>query len=435
MSTVNASPAADLVASAHTPLAHWGAFFRDLHEHPELSFQEVRTAGIFAESLRTSGFEVTENVGVTGVVGVLRNGDGATVMLRADMDGLPVLEETTLPYRSRAVQTDPDGTEVAVMHACGHDMHVASLAAAADILAGAASQWRGTLVVIGQPAEELARGARAMLADGLFTRFPRPDIVLGQHVGPFPVGLVGHSPGLLMSATTTVNVTIFGQGGHGSMPSVTIDPVVAAAYAITRLQTIVARETSADDPVVVTVAVLRAGQKSNIIPDSAFFTVNIRARSNEAMARVIESVTRIVEAEASATRSPRPPLFEIKENAPATINNAEASDRVRAAHEASLPGGSVITMDPLMGSEDFSEYGLEHPASPGPEIPYVFWFWGGMDAERFSSGTGAEMGGQVPGNHSALFELVDEAAIDVGRTLLVAAALEYLEPRDTAAGD
>jgi amidohydrolase len=423
---VNTSPATDLLAQATTPLAHWSAVFRDLHEHPELSFQEVRTASIFAESLRTSGFEVTENVGVTGVVGVLLNGDGPAVMLRADMDGLPVLEETTLPYRSRATQLDPDGIEVAVMHACGHDMHVTALAAAADVLANSTGQWSGTLVVVGQPAEELARGARAMLADGLFTRFPRPDIVLGQHVGPFPVGVVGHSPGLIMSATTTVNVTIFGTGGHGSMPSVTVDPVVAAAYAITRLQAIVARETSADDPVVVTVAVLRAGQKSNIIPDSAFFTVNIRARNDAAMTRVIEAVKRIVEAESSAARSPKPPLFEIRENAPATVNTADAVDRVRAAHTAALPNGTVIEMEPLMGSEDFSEFGLPAADGAGGEIPYVFWFWGGMDPERFSGEAGAVMGGEVPGNHSALFELVDEATIDVGRTLLVTAALEYL---------
>lgn len=407
--------------------AHWVAFYRDLHAHPELSTQEVRTAQKLAEQLRASGFTVTEGVGGTGVVGILENGAGPTVMLRGDMDGLPILEETDLPWRSRHRQIGPDGTEQPTMHACGHDMHVTALAAGAELLAASKSTWSGTLMIVGQPAEETAVGARDMLEDGLFTRFPKPDIALGQHVGPMPVGRVGHAAGLVMAACANLDVTIFGKGGHGSMPANTVDPVVAAAYAITRLQAISSREAYADDPVVVTVGVLQGGTKSNIIPETVHFTVNLRARSDETMERTIAAVRRIVQAEAEAAGSPKPAIVHVREHAPATVNTADAVERVFGAHQE-ISGTNTVMIPPLMGSEDFSEYGIPGERYPGDPVPYVFWFWGGMDPARFPEDSTAFMSAGVPGNHSARFELVDAPTIDLGARLLSRAALEFLAP-------
>ena len=423
------TPVPDVTTAAGLPdtIAHWTDVFRDLHAHPELSGQEVRTAGILAAELRAAGFEVTENVGGTGVVGVLVNGAGPVVALRGDMDGLPIEETTSLPWRSRHMQPGPGGEPVFTMHACGHDMHVTALAAAAEALAATAAEWSGTLIVIGQPAEETGSGARAMLDDGLFLRFPKPDVVLGQHVGPMPVGVVGHSTGLLMAASSTIDVTIHGLGGHGSAPATTVDPVVIAAYTILRLQTLVSREMTTSDPVVVTVGVVRAGTKSNIIPESAFFTVNIRARSDETMATAIDAVRRIVNAESAASRTPQPPTIEVREAAPATINDAELVSRVMDAHTAALPAATVAIVPPLMGSEDFSEFGIPGERYDEPAIPYAFWFWGGVDPARFGGGEAVSISGAgVPGNHSSDFELVDAPTIDVGRSLLVSAARAFL---------
>lgn len=422
-----ASPALPSSIGLPDTITHWTEVYRDLHAHPELSGQEVRTAAILASELRSAGYEVTENVGGTGVVGVLANGAGPVVALRGDMDGLPIEETTTLPWSSRHTQPGPNGEPVFTMHACGHDMHVTALAAAAEALAATATEWSGTVVIIGQPAEETARGARAMLDDGLFHRFPKPDVVLGQHVGPLPVGMVGHAPGLIMAATCSIDVTIHGLGGHGSSPANTVDPVVIAAYTILRLQTLVSREMTTSDPIVVTVGVVRAGAKSNIIPDSAFFTVNLRARSDETMARTVESVRRIVNAESSAARTPRAPTIVVRESAPATINDAETVDRVMAAHSAALPAAAMTIMPPLMGSEDFSEYGIPGESYAEPPIPYAFWFWGGVDPARFGDGASTALtGGAVPGNHTSDFELMDAPTIEVGRSLLVSAARSFL---------
>jgi hippurate hydrolase len=418
--------AATLLDTADARAEHWRDLYRDLHAHPELSGQEHRTAAALAAELRASGLEVTEGVGGTGVVGLLRNGEGPTVLLRADMDGLPILEETGLPYQSRHTDVNPAGETVPTMHACGHDMHVTALAAAVDTLAQGRDRWRGTLLVIGQPAEETAAGARDMLEDGLFTRFPKPDVALGQHVGPIPAGVANHARELLMAASSTLDVTIHGRGGHGSMPQVTVDPVLTAAYAVTRLQTIVSRETPADDPVVVTVGTFHAGTKSNIIPDEARFTVNLRARSDASMDRAVAAVRRIVEAESVAARCPQPPTITIRENPPATVNTPEVVDRVMAAQRAVMPVGAIRIAPPLMGSEDFSEYGLPKGRYPGEPVPYAFWFWGGMATERFGEGYTVGFSPDVPGNHTAQFAPVDSPTIAAGRRLMVAAALEFL---------
>jgi hippurate hydrolase len=424
--TTDRSRAARVLDGAEARDAHWRDLYRDLHAHPELSGREHRTAATLAAELRASGLEVTEGVGGTGVVGVLRNGDGPVVMLRADMDGLPVLEDSGVDYQSRHTDVNPAGETVPTMHACGHDMHVTALAAAVDTLAGARDTWRGTLLVVGQPAEETATGANAMLADGLFTRFPKPDVALGQHVGPIPAGVANHSRELLMAAACTLDVTIHGRGGHGSRPFVTVDPILTAAYAVTRLQTIVARETSPEDPLVVTVGTFHAGTKSNIIPDTATFTVNLRARSDASMERAIAAVRRIVDAEAAAAGCPQPPTIGMRENPPATVNTAEVVDRVMAAQAAVMPEGAIRIADPLMGSEDFSEYGLPKGRYDGDPVPYAFWFWGGMDPALFPEGYTTGVVPSVPGNHTAQFAPQAEPTLDAGRRLLVAAALEFL---------
>jgi hippurate hydrolase len=424
--TTDRSRAARVLDGAEARDAHWRDLYRDLHAHPELSGREHRTAAALAAELRASGLEVTEGVGGTGVVGVLRNGDGPVVMLRADMDGLPVLEDSGVDYQSRYTDVDPAGETVPTMHACGHDMHVTALAAAVDTLAGAHDTWRGTLLVVGQPAEETATGANAMLADGLFTRFPKPDVALGQHVGPIPAGVANHSRELLMAAACTLDVTIHGRGGHGSRPFVTVDPILTAAYAVTRLQTIVARETSPEDPLVVTVGTFHAGTKSNIIPDTATFTVNLRARSDASMERAIAAVRRIVDAEAAAAGCPQPPTIGMRENPPATVNTAEVVDRVMAAQAAVMPEGAIRIADPLMGSEDFSEYGLPKGRYGGDPVPYAFWFWGGMDPALFPAGYTTGVVPSVPGNHTAQFAPQAGPTLDAGRRLLVAAALEFL---------
>ncbi len=281
--------------------------YRDLHLHPELSMQEHRTAAKAAEQLEKAGFEVTTGVGVTGVVGVLRNGDGPTVMLRADMDALPVKEETGLPYASTVTATGPDGQEVPVMHACGHDMHVTWLSGAANLLAKAPDAWKGTLMAVFQPAEETGEGAQAMIDDKLFERFPKPEVILGQHVLPPPAGQISYRPGITQSEEDNIEVRLIGRGGHGAWPEATVDPVVMAAATVLRLQTVVSRETAADEPVVVTVGALQAGTKGNVIPDDALLRVNVRTFDEEVRKRVLGSIERIVNAEASAAGAPKPP--------------------------------------------------------------------------------------------------------------------------------
>src|SRR5574340_592016 len=250
--------------------------YTDIHSHPELSMQETRTAGIAAQRLRAAGFEVTTQVGKTGVVGLLRNGDGPTVMLRADMDALPVEEATGVPYASKVTATDAEGHTVPVMHACGHDLHVTWLAGAAALLAQTRSTWKGTLMAVFQPAEETAAGAQAMIDDGLFARFPKPDVVLGQHVMVGPAGAIGGRSGAITSAADSFQIRLFGRGAHGSMPQTSIDPVVMAASVVLRLQTIVARELAPSEAAVVTVGALQAGTKENVIPDEATIKLNVR---------------------------------------------------------------------------------------------------------------------------------------------------------------
>jgi amidohydrolase len=281
--------------------------YRDLHRNPELSFQEERTAGIVATRLRELGYETTTGVGRTGVVGVLRNGDGPTALLRADMDALPMQEKTGLPYASTVRGVDHEGHAVDVFHACGHDVHVACLVGAAAELAADRRSWSGTALLVFQPAEEVGRGAQAMIDDGLFTRFGHPDVVLGQHVAPLPAGVLALRSGPAFAAADGVKVTMFGQGGHGSRPETTVDPVVMAAATVMRLQTVVSREVAGTDTAVVTIGALRAGTKENIIPDDAELLLSIRTFEPLVRDRVLEAIGRIVRAEAAASGARRSP--------------------------------------------------------------------------------------------------------------------------------
>ncbi|GAA3200482.1 amidohydrolase [Actinocorallia longicatena] len=387
--------------------ADLGALYEDLHAHPELSFAEHRTAGIVAGRLTSLGLEVTTGVGRTGVVGVLRNGEGPLVMLRADFDALPVEEKTGLPYASTATGTDPDGATVPVMHACGHDMHVTCLLGALDVLAAARASWSGTLLAVFQPAEELGAGAQAMIDDGLFTRFGTPSVILGQHVGPLPPGMAGLHPGPAFAASDSLRVTLHGRGGHGSRPEGTIDPIVMAASAVMRLQTIVSRELPATETAVVTVGALRAGTKDNIIPDRAELMMNVRSYTEETRGHALDAIHRIIGAEAAASAAPAPPDYETLHSFPATVNDHEASARTAAALSEALGPGKVIDPGPVTGSEDV---GLFATASGAP---LCYWIFGGTEDLTVT-------------NHSPHFAPVPAPTIRTGVTALVAAARAWL---------
>ncbi|MFJ6422850.1 amidohydrolase [Streptomyces hydrogenans] len=405
------------------------AVYEDLHAHPELSFQEFRTAGVVAGLLRGQGWQVTEGVGGTGVVGVLANGAGPVVLLRADMDGLPVRELTGLPYASRATAVDAEGHEVPVMHACGHDVHVTCLLGATAQLAAARGEWRGTAVAVFQPAEEVG-GAPAMIEDGFLDRFPRADVCLGQHVAPAPAGFAGTRPGPVMAASDSLRVRLFGRGGHGSMPESTVDPVVMAAAVVMRLQTIVSRETAAAQTAVVTVGSLHAGTKENIIPDTAELRINIRSTTPAVRDRVLAAVDRIVRAEAAASGAPKDPEITPFNSFPVTVNDVEATHTVMTALAGALGPERVFTLPgTLTGSEDFGVFGT------ALGVPSVFWHFGGADPALFREADPEALvrdglPATVPANHSPYFAPVPDPTIGVGVTALLAAAAPWLCPED-----
>ncbi|MEU9332723.1 amidohydrolase [Streptomyces sp. NPDC048290] len=387
-------------------------FYRDLHRHPELAFEEHRTAARLTDRLRAAGLQVTENVGGTGVVGVLANGDGPVVLLRADLDALPVTEATGLPYASTV-----DG----VMHACGHDLHVTWLASAAACLAAARDTWSGTLLVVGQPAEEDGDGARAMVADGLHTRFPRPDVLFAQHAAPGVVGCYPHTPGLTMSAADDIDVVVHGVGGHGSRPESTVDPVVTAAYIVTRLQTVVAREVAARDSVVLTVGEFHAGTKSNIIPAEARLGLSLRTQDGAVRARALDTIERIVRSECAAAGCPAPPDVTVRSGYPVLVNDAALDTEIAAVHRELFGADTVFDFGPLMGSEDFSRL-----APDG--VPYDYWYVTTTPPDVWAAAPGdglMEKFARVPSNHSPAFA-PDLAALVPGVRTLVGAALSRL---------
>ena len=405
------------------------ALYIDLHRHPELSFQETRTAGVVAKHLEELGIEFEEGIGRTGVVGVIRNpsadsgesGDGPVVWLRADMDALPVEERTGLEYASTAHGLDPNGMDVPVMHACGHDMHVAALLGALERLVSTKDQWSGTIVAVFQPAEEYGAGSQAMIADGVLDRFPRPDIVLGQHVTPLPAGTIGVRSGTQMAASDGLTVTLLGRGGHGSRPQATIDPVVMAAATVMRLQTIVSREIDPRDVAVVTVGSIHAGLKNNIIPAEAKLELSLRYPDDEARAAVLEKVERIVRAEAQASGAEEPPVIVTDHTLPPTINDVEATARLTLAFDTAFGAGTVMDPGMFTGSEDVSWFARESGA------PLVFWFWGGADPEAFAAAYAAgTVERDIPTNHSPYFAPVLQPTLSHGVDALVVAAREFL---------
>jgi amidohydrolase len=396
--------------------------YRDIHAHPELSLQERRTAGLAAGVLRTAGYEVTEGVGTTGVVGLLRNGDGPTVMLRADMDALPVREGTGLPYASTVTATDADGRETPVMHACGHDMHVTWLAGAAGLLARSRDAWHGTVLAVFQPAEETAQGARAMIDDGLFDRFPKPDVILGQHVMPAPAGRIGYRTGTTQAAADSLDVRLFGRGAHGSMPESSVDPVVMAAATVLRLQTIVSREIAAGQAAVVTVGALQAGSKANVIPDDALLKINVRSFDAAVRTHVLDAIERIVHAEAAASGAPKPPDITTTEHYPLTVNDPDRTQRVAAALRGHFGDDRVHELAaPISASEDFGSFGTEWG------VPSVFWYVGGSDPAIYHA---AERAGRVaqdvPTNHNPAFAPIIHPTLETGVQALITAALDAL---------
>jgi amidohydrolase len=397
-------------------------FYRDLHSHPELSLQEQRTAEKAAEHLGQAGFEVTAGVGHTGVVGILRNGDGPTVMLRADMDALPVKEATGLDYASTEMGTDSEGNQMPVMHACGHDMHVTWLAGTISLLAAGAGSWKGTVMAVFQPAEETAQGAQAMIDDGLFDRFPKPEVILGQHVMPGLAGQIGYRPGTTQAAADSLEVRLFGRGAHGSMPESSVDPVVMAAATVMRLQTIVSRETAASQSVVVTIGALQAGTKDNVIPDAAVLKINVRSFDEAIRRHTLDAIERIVNAEAQASGAPREPKITTTEHYPLTVNDAGRTKRVAAALRSHFGDQRVTELSvPFSASEDFGSFGTEWG------VPSVFWYIGGTDPDQYRAAQAAGRVAQdIPTNHNPKFAPVLHPTIETGVQTMVVAALDVL---------
>ena len=394
--------------------------YTDIHAHPELSMQETRTARVAADRLRDAGYDVSDGIGETGVVGLLRNGEGPTVMLRADMDALPVREQTGLPYASTQTATDRTGKTVPVMHACGHDMHVAWLIGAATLLAETRDSWKGTLMPVFQPAEETGTGARAMVDGGLLTRFPKPDVVLGQHVMVGPAGSLGTRAGVITSAADSLQIRMFGRGAHGSMPQASIDPVVMAAATVLRLQTIVSRELAASEAAVVTVGSLQAGDKENVIPDEAVIKLNVRTFDEDVRTRVLAAITRIVNAEAAASGAPKPPEITPLDRYSLVTNDPEATRRVVDAFRDHFGRERVREAKPTSASEDFGVFGAAW------QTPSVFWFVGGTDPKKYAEAKQAGRIREIPTNHNPGFAPVLHPTLETGVVAMIVASHAWL---------
>lgn len=398
--------------------------YKDIHSHPELSMQEARTAGLVAKRLKAAGYEVTIKVGKTGVVGLLRNGDGPTVMLRADMDALPVKEGTGLPYASKVTVKDAAGNMVPVAHACGHDMHTTCLVGAATLFAKERDTWQGTLMVVFQPAEETAEGAQAMIDDKAFSRFPKPDVVLGQHVMVGPAGTLGGKTGVITSAANSLQIRMFGRGAHGSMPQASIDPVVMAASTVLRLQTIVSREVAPTDVAVVTVGALQAGTKENVIPDEAVIKLNVRTFDEAVRKRVLAAIKRIVNAEAAAAGAPKPPEITPLDQYSLVSNDPAATGKVDNAFRDYFSSEHVVSVKPSTASEDFGNFGAKWRA------PSVFWFVGCTDPEVYAKAKKEGKMNEIPTNHHPAFAPVIHPTLEIGVQALLVAAKAWLSPEE-----
>lgn len=407
-------------------LASLVELYEELHANPELSLQEVETSSRIADELRGAGFEVTENVGGHGVVGVLENGPGPAVMVRTDLDALPVKEQTGAPYASVKTAKDDLGRDVPVMHACGHDIHMASFAGAARVLSQRRGEWSGTLVMVGQPAEERVLGARRMLADGLFERFPRPDYALALHCSSdLPHGTIGIVEGFALANVDTVEIVVKGVGGHGSMPHLAKDPVLLASQIVVALQGIVSREVKPGDPAVVTVGSIHGGTKSNIIPDEVRLQLTLRSYRDETRKRLVESIRRIVAAQAESAGLPaakRPEVIVSDDQAPALFNQPELCGEVRRLCAGALGEGKVLAREPIMGAEDFAEFGRTKE-----KVPLCLFWLGTQDPAAVAA---AEAKGEtLPSLHSPFFLPVAEPTIRTGVAAMAAAAMGLMPKR------
>jgi len=404
------------------PDAH--TLYVDLHQNPELSTHEIQTAAKLAARLRSAGYDVTEHVGGTGIVAILKNGAGPIIMLRTELDALPVEEKTGLSYASKARAKDDAGRDVPVMHACGHDVHMASLWGTAEVMAHSKNTWHGTLMLIGQPAEETISGAQGMIGDGLFTRFPKPDVAVALHVGnEQPAGMVAITPGVYNTNSDSIRITIYGKGGHGASPHTTVDPIVIAARTVLTLQTIASREVKPGELAIVTIGYLHAGLKNNIIPDQAEMGLTVRTFKSDVRQQVLAAITRITKAEAAAAGAPREPSIDRYEGTDSVYNDPALAQRLRAPLEAALGKDKVVIGEPITPSEDFS-YFVEQG------VPGFYFSLGGADPEKLAQAKAA--GTRLPSNHSPLFAPDVDPALHTGITAEVAVLRNLL---NTSADD
>jgi hippurate hydrolase len=395
------------------------ALYIDLHKNPELSTKEQRTSARMAEELRKLGYEVTAGVGGTGVVGVLRNGKGPTVLLRTELDALPVEEKTGLPYASTATGVNPQGQTVPVMHACGHDVHMAGWTGAATLLARMKDRWRGTVLMIAQPAEETVQGARAMIADGLFVRFPKPDFALAVHdSSDLPAGKVYFVPGPAMASVDSVDVTIFGRGGHGALPHTTVDPVVIAARTVLAFQTLLSREKDPLEPAVLTVGSIHGGTKYNIIPDEVKLQITLRTFNPEVRKLLLSGIERVAKAEAAAARAPKEPVVKVSESQDSTYNDPTITRRLAAVLAKQLGAENVREKPPEMVAEDFGEFGK------AAGVPSVQLRVGAVEPSAYEAAM--KTGTPPPSLHSSGFAPDRERTIKAAATVLTLSALDLL---------
>ena len=398
--------------------------YRDLHANPELSMQEVRTPAKLAPEMRKLGFDVTEHVGKTGVVAVMKNGPGPVLLIRADMDALPVKEQTGLPFASKAMGKLPDGTDTPVMHACGHDTHITTWLATARRLAAMKDQWSGTLVMVLQPGEERVMGAKAMLEDGLYTRFPKPDVLLAFHdSASLPAGTIGMTTGYVLANVDTVNIDVKGVGGHGAYPQNTKDPIVLASRIVTALQTLVSRENDPQEPAVVTVGSFHSGTKSNIISEEAKLALTVRSYTPDTRKLLLDGIRRIVRGEAIAAGMPedRMPVVEIEQpSADATYNTPQLSAHLRELFTAHFGAGRVAEPKPVMAAEDFSRFWLADKSKQS----VIFWV-GGVPKAKWDAVKGDTL--KLPALHSPLWAPDAEAVISTATEAMTVATLDILK--------
>jgi len=394
------------------------ALYLDLHRNPELSYHEEKTAAKIAAQLRKLGYDVTTNFGGTGVVGVLKNGSGPVVMLRAELDALPVPEKTGLDYASHVTTHDDRGVEVPVMHACGHDLHMAIGIGTAALLVQNKDRWHGTFIYVGQPAEERIGGAKAMIKDGLFTRFPKADFAFAVHdSNGLPAGKVGFTPGFSASNADSVNVTVYGVGGHGSAPQETIDPIVIAARTIVSWQTIVSREIDPQQPAVITVGAIHGGTKNNIIPDEVLMQLTVRSYQDEVRKHLLAAIERIADAEAAAAGAPKKPLVQIEEGVGAVFNDPQTTNRIADRLKQVMGDSNVVLGRPIMASDDFAEYRYAG-------VPSVMLELGAVNPEKYAAAK--KSGEAIPGPHSPYFAPDREPSLKTGIEVEMAAILELM---------